>query len=335
MDELLSQVHNRYVESKHIDHFDVSSIDEALVLLDENQHAVKVIAGGIDLVRLMKSKIAIPNLLLNIKTIPGLRYIKEDAEGLKVGSLTTINDIETSPVIQKKYTLLAEAAHSVASPQIRNMATIAGNLCQEVNCWYYRMPPLTGRSFFCYRKGGLSCYAIDGDNRYHAIVSGDNCHAVCQSDMASALLALDAKVKLASLTGEIIIPLDEIYSPENTTLMSSSLMVEIQVPTPVYRTHQRYIKFRLRKTIDPAIVSVAAAITTEMEEVTQAKIIIGAIARIPYRSIEAENALIGNKINKTNASIAGELAVSKAIPLSMNKYKLAITKVLVQRAIMG
>ncbi|GAG76191.1 unnamed protein product, partial [marine sediment metagenome] len=213
---------------KHLKYFNARTIGEAVLLLDDHKEA-KIIAGGVDLTRLMKNEVVAPKVLVNIGTIPDLAYITEDAEGLKIGPLTTITDIATSAIIRDRYSLLAEAAHSVSSPQIRNMVTIGGNLCQDVNCWYYRMPPVNGRTFFCYRKGGITCYAVVGDNRYHAIIGGDKCHAVCQSDMAPALVALDAKVKIASPSEEKIIPLEEFYLPLGNILKPNELITELQV----------------------------------------------------------------------------------------------------------
>lgn len=333
IDEALSLLSKYWVEPKHLEYFNARTIDEAVSLLGEYEEA-KIIAGGVDLTRLMKSSVVIPKVLVNIESIPSLAHIIEDAEGLKIGTLTTINDIEKSAIIRDKYNLLTQAAQSVAAPQIRNMVTIGGNLCQAVRCWYYTMSPVTGRSFFCYRKGGTHCYAETGDNRYHAIMGANECHAVFSSDMAPALLALEAKVKIASPNGERIIPLEELYTPLGNILKPNEVITELQVPTQRLGTKQRYLKFRLRRAIDPAISSVAAAITTEAGRVSSAKIVLGATAPHPYRSVEAEETLKGNVITESLAETAAKAAMSKAIPLSMNAYKVAITETLVKRAIL-
>jgi len=334
IDEAVSLLNKYWVEPKHLEYFKARTIDEAVFLLDEHKEA-KIVAGGVDLTRLMESEVIAPKVLVNIGTIPDLVYITEDAEGLKIGPLTTISDIEASAIIRDKYSLLAEAAHLVAAPQIRNMVTIGGNLCQAVNCWYYRKSPVTGRTFFCYRKGGTTCYAVAGDNRYHAILGGDRCHAVCQSDMAPALLALDAKVKIASPSEEKIIPLEEFYTPLGNILKPNELITELQVPALRHDTKQRYLKFRLRNAIDPPIIGVAAAITLEAGKVKRARIVLGGVAPTPYRSSEAEDAVTGRVITEGIAKTAAKAAVSKAIPLSMNAYKLSITKALVKRAIVS
>jgi xanthine dehydrogenase YagS FAD-binding subunit len=333
IEEDLSALGEYWSRQKHWKHFNTKTIEEAVSLLSNYMEEARIVAGGTDLVRLMKNKVMEPKVLVNIKTIPELKYIKEDAEGLKIGPLTTIKDIEASPIIRKKYTMLAKAAHLVASPHIRNMATISGNLCQDIQCWYYRRPLITGNSFFCYRKGGQVCYAIAGKNAYHAILGGDKCFAVCPSDMAPSLIALEANIKIASAAGEKKIPLEDFYTPLGNILKPDEIIIEIQVPATKPTTKQQYLKFRLRKTIDFALSSVAAVITTEGEIASNSRIILGGVAPIPYRALRAEEAIKGKGITDSIAETAARAAVSEAKPLSMNAYKVPITESLVKRAI--
>jgi len=333
INEAISLLNTYWGKQKYVEHYNAKTIEEAVSLLDWYKEEANVIAGGVDLISLMKKKVMLPRVLVNIKTIPDLAYIKEEAEGLKIGTLTTIHDIEVSAIIKDKYSLLVEAAHSVAAPQVRNMATMGGNLCQGVRCWYYRRSPVTGRSFFCRRKGGEQCYAVNGDNTYHAIIGGGECHAVCPSDMAPALIALNAKVKIAGQDGDRIIPLEEFYTVMGNVLSPNEIIREIQVPSPEVDTKQRYLKFRLRKTIDFAISSVAAVITTEAGRVSNARIVLGGVAPTPHRSIAAEETIKGKMLTENAAEIAAKEAASAAVPLSMNAYKLPITKALVKRAI--
>ncbi len=335
VEETLDLLSEYWVENRQLEFFNARTVGEAVSRLDQYSTEAKIIAGGVDLLRLMHRQIINPKALVNIETIPHLTHITEDAEGLKIGALSRISDLETSPVIREKYSLLSEAAYSVSSPQIRNMATIGGNLCQDVNCWYYRMSPVTGRTFFCYRKGGNNCFAVNGDNRHHAIIDVDTCHAVCQSDMAPALIALGATANIASPDGERTIPVEALYQPLGNILKPNELITEIKVPAPGPETSQKYLKFRLRKTIDPAISSVAAAITIKSGRVEQASIVLGGVAPIPYRSIKAQDALKGQILTESIAEIAAEAAVSNATPLSMNTHKLSITRALVKRAILG
>ncbi|MFC1861490.1 FAD binding domain-containing protein [Chloroflexota bacterium] len=318
-----------------LEHFNARAIDEAVSLLNNYLEESKIIAGGTDLIRLMKNDVTVPKVLVNIKTIPGLIGITEDADGLKIGALTTIKEIESSSIIRSKYTLIAEAAHSIASPHLRNIATIAGNLCQDVNCWYYRRSLDTGKSFICCRKGGEQCFALTGDNRYHAIFRGNRCFAVCPSDMAPALLALEAKVRITGSDGYREISPEELYTDLGNTIKSNEIITEIRVPIPRIGTEQRYMKFRLRKAIDFALSSVASVITMEDGVVKNARIALGGVALAPYRALEAEEALKGKVITKSLTERAARNSVSGACPLNMNAYKIPISIALVKRAIVG
>ncbi len=315
-------------------HFNARSIEDALSLLRLKKEA-KIIAGGVDLVGLMKNRVMIPGALVNLKTIPDLDYIKEEAEGLKIGVLTTLKDIETSAIIKARYSILAQAAHSVASPHVRNMATIAGNLCQEVRCWYYRRPPFVGPTYFCRRKGGDRCFVPDGANHFHAIIGGGPCFAVCASDMAPALVALGAQLRIAGQNGERTIALEEFYTPLGNILKPDEIITEVIVPAPKPGVRQRYLKFRVRKTIDFAISSVAAVIGVEDGVVSDARIVLGGIAPMPYRAMDAEEAIIKKQITDAVAEAAARAALSSVKPLSSNAYKVPITRALVKRAIMA
>jgi xanthine dehydrogenase YagS FAD-binding subunit len=213
------------------------------------------------------------------------------------------------------------------------MGTVGGNLCQEVTCWYYRRSPSTGRVFFCRRKGGGQCYAVAGDNRYHAIVGSGKCFAVCPSDLAPALVALNAGVKVTSSDGTRSIPLEDLYQPMGNILKPAEIITDIEIPWPKPNTRQRYFKFRVRKAIDFAIVSVAAVLTVEKEIVKNARIVFGGVAPVPYRAIAAEKELIGKPLDQAAALAAAEAAISVTKPLSMNRYKVQILKSLVKKAI--
>ena len=302
------------------------TIDQAVAELGVT---AKAIAGGTDLLGTMKDEIhpTYPKTLVDIKTIPGLDYIKEEGGLLKIGALTRLADIAENTIVKSSYEALAGAVLKVATPQIREMGTIAGNLCQEVRCWYYRNPQ---NRFFCLRKGGKGCFAPTGDNRYHAIIGGAPCFAVCPSDTAIALTALDATI----VTNRQSIPIEQFFTVLGNVLADNEIVTEIQVPMPVSRTRQTFSKFAIRKAIDFAMVSVATAIATSGGNVSSARIVLGAVAPVPYRAIDAENALKGNAIDAARAETAGAAAVRNAVPLSNNKHKVQIAQVLVRRAIL-
>lgn len=333
IDEALAIVKEYWGTSKHFEHVNARTIDEVVSILSNNEEA-KIIAGGVDLMTLIKNSVIMPQLVVNIKTIPKLAYIAETPYGLRLGPLTTITSIEKSPIIRNRYGLLTESANSVAAPTVRNMATIAGNLCQEVRCWYYRRSPITGTSFFCYRKGGKRCYAASGENKYHAIIGNKKCCAVCPSDMATALLALDARLKIVGPDGERITSLEEFYSPLGNTLRLGEMITEIYAPAPKPSTGQKYLKFRERKAIDFAIASVATVVTLEDVVVTDARVVLGGVAPVPFRALKAEEILRGKVITESLAEEAGILALSEARSLSKNAYKIPISKALVVRAIL-
>ncbi len=320
----------------HSEYYNARTVNEAVSLLDEYKEEAKIIAGGIDLMGLMKNKVLSPRVLVNIKTIPDMKYVTENATGIAIGALTLINDMERSTLIKSKYPIVFEAACSIASPQIRNMATIGGNICQDVRCWYYRRSPATGISFNCRRKidDGI-CYAIDGENQYHGIFGENKCCAVCPSDMAIVLSVLDARINTVSTSGGRVIPIDKLYTTFGNILEPNEIITAIQVPKVASGTKQRFLKFRRRKAIDFAIVSVAAVITIHDNVVSHAKIVLGGVSSKPYRAMKAEECLIGEQITESTAEKAAEVSLADALPLSKNAYKVPVVKTLVKRALLG
>lgn len=322
---------------KDFKHVNATSLDQALSLLKKFNGKAKLNAGGTDLMGVLKSDILpeYPEAIINIKGIPDLDNIREDVYGLSIGPLTKLTHIVESPVIKKRYPIVSEAAESVASPEIRNVGTIGGNLCQDSRCWYYRYPHSMGGRRLCFRKGKGPCLAIKGDNRYHAIFGGEKCFAVCPSDMAIALTALDARIKVVNRKGERVIPVSDCYVTMGNALKADEMLTEIQAPRPSKNTVYTFFKFRVKDSVDFAIASVASAITIRDGISRDAKIILGAVAPTPYRVTEAEDAIRGKRLDKAVAETAGDAAVAKAKPLSRNSYKVDIAKTLVKRAILA
>lgn len=318
-------------------HINVRTIEEAHLLLGKHRGKAVVNAGGTDLLGVLKDEIlpGYPKVVINIKNIPGLASITENESGLTIGSLVKLSDIAGSPLIKARYPVLAEAAYSVATPQIRNAATIGGNLCQDIRCWYYRYPRHIGGPIQCLRKGSGPCLAVKGDNRYHAIMNGKRCFAVCPSDTAVALAALDAQVHVSGPEGDRKIAVTDFFSPLANALRPNEIVKEIEVPALTGPTDQRYIKFTLRRPVDFAIVSVASVVAVENRVFTDARIALGAVACGPVRARSAEDILRGKQISEANAAVAAEMAMSAARPLSMNGYKIEISKSLIKRALLG
>lgn len=316
---------------------DATTIDEALSLLEHHGHDARIFAGGTDLVGLLKNRILGPKVLVNIKPIRALRHIALSPSHLEIGALTKINDLERSLVISDQYPLLFQAAQSIGSPHIRNMASIAGNLCQETRCWYYRRSPDTGISFDCRRKGESDlCYALNGENEYHAVTGEAKCVSVCPSDLASVLLAMDARIRTVHGKGGRLIPVDQFYTCFGNKLNESEMISSIQIPIIEPGVKQRFIKFRIRQTIDFAIISVAAMITLDHQgAVSNARIVLGGVSSTPIRAVEAEEVLMGERMTEHLALKAGEISVTNLRPLSKNAYKIRIAQVLVKRALLA
>jgi xanthine dehydrogenase YagS FAD-binding subunit len=295
-----------------------------------------IIAGGTDLLGKMKDAILprYPEALIDIKNIPGLDFLKEERGVLRIGALTRLEDIGKEPLIREKYVALAQAAGRTASPHLREMGTIAGNLCQDIRCWYYRNP---NNRFPCLRKGGGRCYAIEGDNRYHSIMGGSvegGCYAVHPSDTAPALIALNAKIKTSKRTLDAE-DLFQVDVAKTTVLDSDEVVTEIRVPEPKSGSRSAFIKFAIRKSIDFPIVNCAAMITSKKGVVVAARICLNAIAVKPYRAVKAEKTILKKSIDESIAEAAGSAAMSDAKPMERNGYMVQIAKVLIKRAILA
>lgn len=318
-------------------HINARSVDEAVSILSEYRGKAVLNAGGTDLLGVLKDEIlpAYPEVVINIKTIAGLDFIRESEGGLRIGSLARISDIVRSALIRQRYSCLSQAAHAVATPQIRNAATIGGNLCQDVRCWYYRYPRQIGGPIQCLRKGKGPCLAVRGDNRYHALVGAKGCFAVCPSDIAVALAALDATIHITGPQGDRTVAVNDFFTPLGHNLNYDEIVREVEIPTLDSPAVQNFLKFTLRKPVDFAIVNVATVVIVRDGVCTDARVSIGAVAPGPVRERAVEKALVGRPLTETTVSEAAEKAVSLAKPLRNNSYKVAITKTLIRRALLG
>jgi xanthine dehydrogenase YagS FAD-binding subunit len=312
------------------------TVAEAVRELGRSWADAKILAGGIDLLGELKEGIIAPQRIVNIKGISGLRYIRfSEKEGLRLGALVTLEEIETHQVIRQRYTALAEAAHSVGTPQIRNVGTIGGNLCQRPRCWYYR-----DEHTKCLKKGGPMCFAYNGENKYHAILGGGPCYIVHPSDCAPALIAFRASVTVVSPRGQRTVPLEEFFVlpyrrlDHETILEPDEIVTEIRVPTPAPNTRSTYLKFKERDSHDFAIVGAAVVMRLKGKVCEDVRIVLSGVAPIPWRSPEAEAVLKGKAITPELAEQAGKAAVAKAQPLSQNAYKVPLTQAIVKQAVL-
>ncbi|MHB8773257.1 MAG: FAD binding domain-containing protein [Syntrophales bacterium] len=326
---------------KPFDYYRVTSVAQAVSLLSKHRQKAAVLAGGSDLLAMMKDraegpKLKLPTHLIDIKGIKELNYIKEQKSGVRIGAGTVLGDIVASDLIAKKYPLLHQAAGQVGVPQIRNVGTLGGNLCQRPRCWYFR-----GKSFTnCFRKGGGTCYVPGGENRYHAVFGGSNCYIVHPSDLAPALIALNAKVEIASPKGSRMVPIDKFYvGPDKnilgeTILGPQELVAAVEIPAPAQASRGVYLKLKERQAFDFAIVSVAVNLSVTGGSVEQARIAFGGLAPFPLRASKAETALKGKGLKDAIAA-ACKAATDGAEPLSQNGYKVDAAKGVLEEALLS
>jgi xanthine dehydrogenase YagS FAD-binding subunit len=324
---------------KTFENIDVKSVREAVGLLQkfhQQKKSAAVVGGGSEYLQLMKDHVVEPDYLINLKTIPGLDFVKEERGGFRIGALTRLADIEAHPAIREKLLILSEAAGVAASPQIRNAGTIAGNICQRPFCWYFR-----SANFTCLRKGGQVCYTVTGDGRFHAILGGGPSFIVHPSDTAPALVALGAQIKIAGPGGEKSLPLEKFFVlpsvdfRRENILNPGEIVTEIYVPAPKADSKGFYHKVRERLAWDHAIVAVATIVESGGGVVRDARVVLGGVAPIPWRARKAEDFLRGKKLDDTSAAQAGEIALEGARPLKDNVYKVKMAQDLVQRSLLA
>lgn len=307
------------------------NLEEASQWLANPNTKALPIAGGSDLLGLIKHHIEAPEILVNLKSIDGLSQIKYDKkQGLTIGSQVKIAEIAEHKIIRQKYPVLAEAANQVASPQLRNMGTLGGNLCQRPRCWYFR------GDFDCLRKGGDTCFAIGGENKYHCIVGGGPCYIVHPSDTAVALLALDAEVSIYSNGDERIIPIDDLYIlPEDNVqkeniLEPGAFITEIIIPDPE-NTQSTYTKFKERAAWDFAVVSIAIVLQVKGNKVNSGKLAFGGVAPRPWIDKELNQRLIGLELNENSIDDFVSAVMSDAEPMEKNQYKILLARNLIKK----
>ena len=307
-----------------------TSIDQALGAATDGSSFK---AGGVDLLDLMKDGIASPTRLVNIRHVSGLDQISEDEKGLRIGPLATLTQIEEHPAIQKKYAALSQAASRIATPQIRNMASVGGNLVQRPRCWYFR-----SEDFHCRKKGGTHCFAQDGENDYHAIFDNRVCAIIHPSGMAVPLVALNGRVEITTKKGKREVALEEFFvSPVHNVrreniLEPGELITAIVVPAT--DTRNAYYKQGEKESFDWPIADVAVALTIRGSRCTKASIVLGGAAPYPYRVKAAEAKLNNTEVSEDTARAAAEAAMANAMPLEKNAYKIPIFEAIIRRTIL-
>src|SRR6202046_2573589 len=313
---------------------DCRTVDETLGQLGEG---ATIKAGGIDLLDLMKDDIVSPSKLVNIRNVAGLRGITAGKDGLRLGPLSTLSEIADHPEIQRSYTALADAAGHAATPHIRNMATLGGNIMQRPRCWYFR-----SSDFDCKKKSGASddCHAHTGENQYHAIINNDVCAMVHPSSTAVPLLAMNAQVELTSKRGKRTVAMTDFYVPPEKSLINETIVqpgeiiTAVFVPTPDPGTRSAYQKYGEKESFDWPLADAGVVLVMDGTQCRKAAIVLGVAAPTPIRSTAAEAILTGKTIDEATARAAGKAAMQSATPLSQNGFKTQLFQTAIYRTIL-
>jgi xanthine dehydrogenase YagS FAD-binding subunit len=326
---------------KSFELYDARTVQEAVSMLDKFGPTSKIVAGGSDLVTgVMKDWVRgkgmpYPEKLIDITMIPEMVGIKVANNAVTIGAATTLTSVEESDVVVNGWPLLSDAVRSVASPLIRNFGTLGGNLNQRPRCWFFR-----GENFNCYKKGGDFCFAVTGDNRFHAVIGGELCYIVHPSDSATALLALNASATVAGLAGQRTVAFDNYFAGpredvlRENVLKANELLVNVTVPALAPNTKTAWFKLKDRQVYDFAVVSVAAVVTSENGVWKDGRIVLGGVSPVPYRAKVVEDALVGKTIKDGIKDAAARLR-TVARPMSLNAHKVDIAVGLIERVVMS
>jgi len=316
--------------------FQPTDLAGALGLLDKYGKDGWKLAGGQDSLDWFKDRAKRPAAVIDLGGIAELRGVRETADGIEIGALTTLAEVERHTLIRERYALLAHAAGRVASPQIRNQGTIGGNVCQDARCWYYRS------GLDCYRAGGNTCYADtpQGMNREHCLYGAARCVAVSPSDTAPALMALDASFVVRNSKGETVVPAEKFFVGPAidirhlTMLQPGDVLTAIRIPKTFAGAKFYFEKVADRHTWDFALVNIAAAMHVGADNVIRdIRVVCGAVEAVPRRLTGVEELARGSAKNEETAKLAASVAARGASPLNYNGYKIPLMENLVKRAI--
>jgi xanthine dehydrogenase YagS FAD-binding subunit len=296
--------------------------DEAAALLTETKEPAALIAGGTDLIDELKSGVSMAGLVVDLRGVPGLAGIAPEKGGLRIGAMTRVVDLAGAAAVARDHPGLKEAALALATPQLRNVGTVGGNLCQRPRCWYYRDPQVV-----CRKKGGFNCFAYQGRNKYHCIFGGNGCSIVYPSDLAPALISLNATATIATAKGDKVIPLEAFYAgpdvdvTRENVLAKGQFLKSVWVPAPKAGQRSAYVKLEERGTWDFALVSAAVAGVVKDGKLAEISVVMGGVAPIPWRLKKAEDVLRGKPATETVVREAADAALKDASPLRENGYK--------------
>ena len=305
------------------------SVEEALTHLASG--GARLHAGGTDLLGCLRDGVFRASKIVSISRVRELQGIEETADGgLRIGALTTLTRVAEEASVGSRYPALSRAASEAASPQLRNQGTLGGNLCQKPRCWYYR------GEFHCLRKGGDRCYAVSGENQFHCILGGQDCFIVHPSDLAPVLVVYGAAVEIAGTKGKRRVPIEEFFVlpsrdvTAETVVASDEIATGVLLPSLPQGTRSSYRKVRARRSWDFALAGVALALRFDGETVASARIALAGAAPVPWRSVEAEQAITGKPLSPEVVAQAAAAAMDKAKPLRHNEYKTYLFRGLIE-----
>ncbi|HVO97007.1 MAG TPA: xanthine dehydrogenase family protein subunit M [Bryobacteraceae bacterium] len=309
-----------------------TTVKDAAALLGSSWNDAQVLAGGTDLISAMKDFVTSPKRVVNIKNIAELGGIAKTGAGVRIGAKVTLDELSMNPIIRAEFPSLVTAALGVSSPQIRNMGTVGGDLCQRPRCWYYR----NGHGLLAMRDG--KSLVPNGENKYHAIFGGGPAYFVSASSFGPALAALGAQVKIVSPSGTRTVAAEEFFvnpkyeSAREVNLHPNEIVTEVLIPAAA--TKNATYEVREKEALDWPLATASVALKMTGGKVSSARIVLGHVAPTPWMASDAEKMLVGKTIDEATAEKAGEAAVAGAQPLSQNGYKVQLAKVCVKRALL-
>ena len=315
--------------------FEFATVSSTAAALEQLKAGALPKAGGVDLIDRMKEGLDAPARVVNLRGVAELDGVREEAGGLSIGPLTTLSALAGNVVVKARPSALAQAALLAATPHIRNVATTGGNLLQRPRCWYFR-----NLAFRCQRKGGKPCFAQDGEHAYHAIFDNQACAMVHPSDLATALIALGARLEIVGPTGTRKVELGAFFvSPQQDitrehSLAPGEILTRIVIPTGIAGARSAYVKQRQRESADWPLASVAAVVSLSAGKVTSATVVFGAAAPTPWRARILEAELAGKPASAEAITAAVRAELGKATPLDRNGYKVAVFEAVARRAIL-
>ena len=312
-------------------------LDDALSLAERYGDGGWVLGGGQDTYGWLKDRAKNPQAMIDLSGVESLHGIRETDDGIEIGAMTTLREIIRDERVNRDYSLLAQAAGRVASPQIRNAGTLGGNLAQDTRCWYYR------RGLDCYRAGGNTCYANGPEsmNREHAVFDASRCVAVSPSDTATAMVALEATMVVASASGERTISAEKFFvGPDThitqmTSMKSGEILTAVRIPAKWAGKRFYFEKVADRDVWDFALVSIAVAMSMDGDSIVESRFVCGGVSCTPHRLTNIESAVRGKTLSEESAESVAALASAGAVPLNYNHFKLPLMENLVRRAMRG